>query len=98
MSLNRIEEQLYGYLQRHPEERQYIIYKVHECAQAASHEQAASLLIEELSAYYNERCYAVSDFASTSTPGGAPKMSLRNLAEYLLRTWGPVKNVKSMQG
>ena len=91
MSLNRIEEQLYHYLQRHPEERQFIQMKVRE-AVARAGEEAALALTEELWAYYRERSQVIPEFSAASLPAGAAKHSLRNLAEYLIRIWGPIKS------
>lgn len=97
MSLNRTEAQLFDYLQRHPEERQFILYKVRECAKAPSNDQAANLLTDELSQYYKERCQVVGDFSSAPLLAGAAKLSLRNLSEYLLRVWGPVRSKKAIE-
>ena len=88
MSLNRHEQAVFTYLQAHPEEFRHWENKV--AARAARGELAAPVLAEELSDYIRERGTHVEPFREWMEKGGVPRSSLLNLAEYLLRIWGPV--------
>lgn len=85
MSLNRYEQAVFTYLQAHPEEFRHWENKV-----AARGGLAAPALAEELSDYIRERGTHVEPFREWMEKGGVPRSSLLNLAEYLLRIWGPV--------
>lgn len=90
MSLNRSEQMVFDYLQTHPEERQYWVEKVQRTSAAHRDEHAAAFeLGGELWRYYEERSAVVSPFREDAARHGGHRMSMRNLAEYLLRLWAP---------
>ena len=92
MSLNRIEQMLFDYLQRHAEERHFWQAKVRELMQKTESDfVAAADLADELWIYYNERCRVVPLFHEVSSREGLRRISLRNLAEHLMRVWGPIR-------
>jgi hypothetical protein len=92
MSLNRIEQMLFDYLQRHAEERHFWQAKVRELMQKTESDfVAAADLADELWIYYNERCRVVPLFHEVSSREGLRQISLRNLAEHLMRVWGPIR-------
>jgi hypothetical protein len=85
MSLNRNEQGLYDYITRHPEERQYVHGKVQKiCALERASDAAASRLDSELWRYYEERSANVPALREASA---GRRISMRNLAEYLIRIW-----------
>ena len=87
MSLNRCEQQLFDYVQRNPEERHYWEQKVRGLAAAQPDPHATSLTLDtELWRYVEERARVVAEFREYAKPG-MRRVSLRNLAEYLLRIW-----------
>jgi hypothetical protein len=92
MSLNRIEQMLFDYLQRHAEERHFWQAKVHELMQKTENDfAAATALADGLRMYYEERCRVVPLFHEVSAREGLRRISLRNLAEHLMRIWGPIR-------
>jgi hypothetical protein len=97
MSLNRPEQQVLDYIQRNPEERQYWQHKVRAAASAEADTHAASLALDaQLWAYVQERAGVVAEFRQYGVAAGkgpAKRISLRNLAEYLLRMWLPPRPV-----
>ena len=88
MSLNRYEQAVFTYLQAHPEELRHWENKV--ATRAARGGLPAATLAEELSDYIRERGTQVEPFREWVEKGGVPRTGLLNLAEYLLRIWGPV--------
>lgn len=87
MSLNRCEQQLFDYVQRNPEERHYWEQKVRGVAASSVDAHGASMFLDgELWRYLEERARVVAEFRDHGLPG-AKRVSLRNLAEYLLRVW-----------
>lgn len=89
MSLNRYEQTLFDYVDGHPDERRHWHAKVNEFASiAAAPGENARGLERELWAYLVERSAHVPRLRDIA-PSGAPRISLLNLAEYLLRVWGP---------
>jgi len=88
MSLNRYEQAVFTYLQSHPDEFRHWENKV--TTRAARGELPAPALADELSDYIRERGTHVEPFREWLERGGVPRSSLLNLAEYLLRIWGPV--------
>ncbi len=87
VSLNRFEQSVFDYLQAHPEELRHWENKV--SGRAARGVLPASTLADELSEYVRERGTHVQPFRDWAERGGVPRSSLLNLAEYLLRCWGP---------
>lgn len=88
MSLNRYEQAVFDYLQSHPEELRHWENKV--STRAMRGELPPHQLVEELSDYIRERGTHTRPFSEWMEVGGVPRSSLRNLADYLLRIWGPV--------
>ena len=87
MSLNRCEQQLFDYVQRNPEERHYWVQKVRGVAAGQVDPHAASMILDgELWRYLEERARVVAEFREYGMTG-SKRLSLRNLAEYLLRVW-----------
>ena len=92
MSLNRVEQMLFDYLQGHAEERHFWQAKVHELMQKTENDfAAATALADGLWTYYEERCRVVPLFHEASAREGLRRISLRNLAEHLMRIWGPIR-------
>ncbi len=88
MSLNRYEQAVYDYLQAHPEELRHWENKI--AGRAARGGLSATALAEELGEYLRERAAHTQPFRDWAERGGVPRSSLLNLAEYLLRMWGPL--------
>lgn len=87
MSLNRCEEAFLHYLRSHPDEERFWREQVLAADRGPGPaEERTAALERSLRAYAAER--ARSDPACGETLG-AGQVSLRNLAEYLLRTWPP---------
>ncbi|HEY5080173.1 MAG TPA: hypothetical protein VII43_10005 [Opitutaceae bacterium] len=88
MSLNRSEQGLFDYINRHPEERQYIQDKVRAISAAsASAEAAVGRIDSELWRYFEERSSVVPEFREAARVYGLRRTSMKNLAEYLVRIW-----------
>ncbi len=87
MSLNRYEQAVFDYLQAHPEELRHWENKV--ASRAARGTLVPATLADELREYVHERGTHVQPFRDWRERGGVPRTSLLNLAEYLLRIWGP---------
>ncbi|MFI5336365.1 MAG: hypothetical protein ACHQ5A_06255 [Opitutales bacterium] len=89
MSLNRYEHSLHHYLETHPDEERHWRGKVTEVAKcAAAPGDAARGLERELWEYFTERSRQVPELRQLHA-GGLRRVSLLNLAEYLLRVWSP---------
>jgi hypothetical protein len=96
MSLNRCEQQLFDYVQRNPEERHYWERKVRVVAAGQRDAHATSTILDgELWRYLEERARVVAEFREYGPP--SKRMSLRNLAEYLLRVWVEPKPSKKRE-
>ena len=89
MSLNRSEQLLFDYVEKHPEERQYWLHKVRHVAElCASLHASADQLEGDLWRYFAERATVIPLFQDfVRSQGGLRRTSMRNLAEYLLRVW-----------
>ena len=95
MSLNRAEQMVFDYVQQHLDEKRHWQDKVKAIsARAVDPHAAAMALEEELWQYYEERSAVASPFREIAQREGLRRISLRNLAEYLLRVWAPVKAKK----
>lgn len=90
MSLNRYEQTLLTYIEHHPEEGRFWRQKLQELVgeRAGDTLGAAGDLERALWEYYVERSQQVAALRDLNT-GGLRRVSLRNLADYLLRVWGP---------
>ena len=92
VSLNRCEQLLFEYMEKHPEERQYWVDKVRAAAAASADTHVASARLDaELWRYYLERAAVVPVLKQFARDHGVARTSMRNLAEYLLRLWAPPK-------
>lgn len=88
VSLNRYEQAIFEYLQSHPEEGRHWENKV--ATRTARGELPAAILADELWDYVRERSAHTQPFRDWAARGGVQRTSLLNLAEYLIRLWGPV--------
>lgn len=86
MSLNRYEQTLFDYLSGATDERRHWQMKTREAAQRSG--QATRELERELWAYFQERSEHVPALR-TLVAGGVARVSFQNLADHLLRLWGP---------
>lgn len=94
MSLNRYEQSLFDYWERQPDERRHWQMKVMEAAKASSAPgEAARRLERELWDHFCERTAQVPALRGVA-PGGGQRVSLLNLAEHILRLWGPLPKPK----
>jgi hypothetical protein len=92
VSLNRCEEAFLHYLRSHPDEQRFWHTRVLAAAsEDGPADERTAELERALRAYAAERTR--SDAAAGATLGSG-QVSLRNLAEYLLRTWPPPRPVK----
>lgn len=88
MSLNRCEQRVFDYLQRHPDERHYWQGKFQQILRDAGDERVAVDFVEpQLWRYYLERSSAVKSFREAVAIEGSARTSMKNLAELLLRLW-----------
>lgn len=94
MSLNRYEQAVFDYLQAHPEELRHWENKIG--GRAARGGLSAMTVAEELGEYIRERGAHTQPFKEWMERGGVPRSSLLNLAEYLLRMWGPLPPKKKI--
>ncbi|MBA4138597.1 MAG: hypothetical protein C0518_14930 [Opitutus sp.] len=97
MSLNRYEQSLFDYWERQPDERRHWQAKTMDAAKARSGivGEAARSLERQLWEYFVERSGQVPALRDLNRGGGAiPRVSLQNLAELMLRLWGPLPKPK----
>ena len=87
MSLNRSEQRVFDYLERHPEERHFWIGKVQTVCRSLDDHAAAVRLESDLWRYYEERSAVASPFKEAARHEGLRRTSMRNLAELLIRLW-----------
>jgi hypothetical protein len=88
MSLNVCEQRIFDYLQGHRDENRFWREKVQAAAARATDIHAASARLEiELWQYYQERSAVVPQFKEAIRREPLRRMSMRNLAELLLRLW-----------
>lgn len=89
MSLNKYEQTLFDYIDRHPDERRFWHGKLHETVRRVVDVGVAARELErEMWEYYMERSQHVPALRELNV-GGVRRISLMNLTEYLLRVWGP---------
>jgi hypothetical protein len=94
MSLNRYEQTMFNYWQKQPDELRHWQNKVAAAATlAAGPGEVARSLERDLWDYFIERSQHVPLFRDLS-PGRLQRVSLLNLAEYVLRLWGPPTKTK----
>lgn len=88
MSLNRCEQRIFEYWQGHRDERQYWQDKVRQISKASVDDHAAAARLDgELWRYYQERSAVAQPFKDAVRFEGLQKMSMKNLAELILRLW-----------
>ncbi len=98
MSLNRCEQQVFDYLEGHPEERHHWQVKFQAVAKAAGDDHVAVARLEpELWHYYEERSAVASPFKETVQREGLHRTSMKNLAELLIRLWTEPRPKKKVQ-
>lgn len=89
MSLNRYEQALFSYWEKQPDERRHWHAKVVEATRVAGAPgEVARTLERELWDHFVERSGHVPAFREFSV-GGLRRVSLLNLAEHIIRLWGP---------
>lgn len=88
MSLNRCEQTVFDYWERAADERQHWHAKVVALTRGGPDMSLARGLERELWAYVLERSPHVPALRALHLESG-PKVSLLNLAEHLIRLWGP---------
>jgi len=90
MALNQTEQRLFDYIQKNFEERHFWEQKVRALAAAHLDDFAAGAALDvEIRAYVIERVRVVKSLSDMPTG-----ISMRNLAEYLLRVWAPPRPKK----
>ena len=88
MSLNRCEQRVFDYLQRHYDERHHWQGKFQRLAKDVEDERVAIEQLElELWRYYQERSSVASPFKEAAAVEGLQRTSMKNLAELLMRLW-----------
>ena len=99
MSLNRCEQRVFDYLQRHPDERQFWQDKVQKTSKASDNDHVAAAQLEpELWRYNVERSAVAAPFREAARTEGMARTSMKNLAELLLRLWGLPRPKKKPSG
>ncbi len=88
MSLNRCEQAVFDYWDRAPDERRHWQAKVTDLTRSGPDMALARGLERDLWTYLQERSAHVPALRDLRVESG-PKVSLLNLAEYLIRLWGP---------
>jgi hypothetical protein len=89
MSLNRYEQGLFDYWEGQPDERRHWQAKTLEAARLnANSGEVARTLERELWDYFLERSQHVPRLGTLNS-AGLRRVSLLNLAEHVLRLWGP---------
>ena len=98
MSLNRYEQTLFNYWENQPDERRHWQGKVLDATRlTAPPGETARALERELWDYLVERSPYVPRLRELSQ-GGMRRVSLLNLAEYLIRLWGPPPKPRKSPG
>ena len=95
MSLNRVEQTVHDYIAQQPDEQRHWQEKVARLAAAAADDHAAATAVAaELAAFCRERAAVLPLFQTLGGPGGPSHLTLRSLAELLVRRWGPPRRPK----
>lgn len=102
MSLNRYEQALFGYWESAVDERRHWQHKVADLARspALAPGELARILERELWDHLTERASHVPALRTLglSDVAGPKRVSLLNLAEYMLRLWGPPPRPRKAAG
>jgi hypothetical protein len=89
MSLNRHEQAVFDYWEKQPDERRHWQAKIIEFTHGAGlRGDSARVLERELWDYFVERCQHVAELREFHT-GERRRVSMLNLAEHIIRLWGP---------
>ena len=89
MSLNRHEQAVFDYWLNQPDERRHWQGKVGECTRNGTSEADSVRVLErELWDYLVERSQHVPGLHEYR-PDGPRRLSMQNLAEHIIRLWGP---------
>lgn len=97
MSLNRCEQALFDYWERQPDERRHWQARTLEITRGpGAPAEVARGLERELWAYLTERSPHVPPLREARGAGG--RLSLLNLAELIVRLWGPLPKPKPAGG
>jgi hypothetical protein len=92
VSLNRAEQILFDYVERHAEERHFWQGKVRDLMSTTEDSFSVSAqLALQLTAYWHERRGVGSLPAGVESGKDLALISFRNLAEHLMRLWGPTR-------
>lgn len=99
VSLNRSEQRLHEYIEANREERHFWQQKVRKLQSELVDTAAVTHRLEaELWRYNVERSSVVRSLKEAAAHEGLKRISLRNLADYLLRMWGmPLKPKKPVE-
>ena len=99
MSLNRSEQLLHDYIQQHREERQFWQNKVRSIVTGTNDGPSAVARLDlELWRYLEERSSVVPVFVAAARSYGTKRISMKNLAEYLVRLWTEPRPKKPSSG
>jgi hypothetical protein len=93
MSLNRYEQALFDYVERNPEECRHWRAKITEVTRSADPGVVARQLDRDLWDYFAERTSQVPALRDIQS-GDVRRVSMLNLADYLIRLWGPLQKPK----
>jgi hypothetical protein len=94
MSLNRYEQALFSYWEQQPDERRHWQAKVAEATRGSDVPVESARAIErELWTHFVERSPHVPALRSLGV-SSTQRVSLLNLAEYIIRLWGPTPKPK----
>ena len=98
MSLNRAEQIAHDYILSKHEEKRFWTDKVINFAKAETDDfLAVGKLDAELWYYFCERANVEPVFRDFQQHHGTQRTSMKNLAEYLVRVWAPVRPKKKKQ-
>ena len=98
MSLNRCEQRIFDYWQGHGDERHFWKEKVQTISKRLGDDHAAAAQIgSELWSYYLERSEVVPAFKDAARHEGVQRISMKNLAELLIRLWTEPKPKKKTE-
>ena len=99
MSLNRYEQALFDYWERAVDERRHWQNKVVELTRAPAQAPGdlARSLERELWEHFVERAAHVPSLRNLNPPT-LSRVSMLNLAEYVIRLWGPLPKPKRLAG
>lgn len=92
MSLNRYEQAVFEYWERQPDEKRHWRAKIESATRGPAGMDVARGLERELWAYAKERSPFVPALRDVAAGGG--RVSFLNLAELLVRLWGPLPKPK----